>query len=550
MRPAELILTGGTLFGTRGAPPAADTVVVIDGRIAAVTTAEQAGQFCGPGTRVIELGGRLCLPGFCDAHLHPLAAGLLTGWCDLREATDAAGCLALIGHYAAAHPELPWIVGGGWWSGSFPVGGPTAAMLDGVLGDRPAYLIGSDLHDAWVSSAALRIAGIDSNTPDPARGSIARDESGRPTGYLHESAAELLRPHLPPIAPGDLEAALLAAQSELHRVGITGWQDALVGNYLGLPDPLPVYIAVAQSGDLTANVSLALWWDPGQGPEQINDLLQRRKAAHAAGLRADHVKIMQDGICENGWATLLSPYADGSDRRHGRLSGTELNRAVQALTAERFSVHFHAVGDAAVRDCLDAVAAAGGAAAGLRHQIAHLQLVDDADLPRFAELDVTAVIQPLWATETPGNRDQVLPLIGPDRFARQYQFASLRDAGARLAGSSDWPISSPDPLLAGYVATTRLPAISSAPWLAGGGPLQPFDARQRLTAAEVLTAYTAQATHAAGLAGTGYLETKGRADIIVLDSNVIDHPASFDTARVELTIAGGRVVFDRLGQAA
>jgi len=543
MRPAELILTGGTLFGTRGAQPAADSVVVDDGRIVAVTTAQDAASHRGPATRVIELDGRLCLPGFYDAHLHPLAAGLLTGWCDLREAVDAADCLDRIGRYAADHPELPWIIGGGWWSGSFP-SGPTAPLLDGVVGDRPAYLVGSDMHDAWVNSAALRIAGVDRDTPDPELGSITRDESGAPTGYLHESAAELLRPYLPPIAPGDLEAALLAAQDELHRLGITGWQDALVGSYLGLPDPLPVYIALAQSGDLTANVSLALWWDPAAGLDQIDELLRRRAAAHAAGLRADHVKIMQDGICENGWATLLQPYANGSHRRTGRLGRDELHRAVQALAAEHFSVHFHAVGDAAVRDCLDAVQESGVANGGLRHQIAHLQLVDAADLPRFAELDVTAVIQPLWATETPGNREQVLPLIGPDRFSRQYQFASMLGAGARLAGSSDWPISSPNPLLAAHVATTRLPAVSSAPWLADAGPLTPLDRRQRLSAEEVLNAYTAQAAHAAGLDGAGHLEAGGRADIIVLDTDVVAAPELFEQARVDLTIAGGLVVHD------
>ncbi|WP_260329410.1 amidohydrolase [Actinoplanes lutulentus] len=491
----------------------------------------------------------MVMPGFQDAHVHPLAAGLLEMWCDLRPAADTAGYADLIRDYAARHPELPWIVGGGWYSAFFPGDEPTAAELDRIVPDRPVYLLGSDLHDAWVNSAALSAAGITAGTPDPAGGRIARTTGGAPAGTLHEAAADLVARHLPPLDDATVRQALLTAQRTLHRNGITAWQDALVGAYLGLPDPLPQYLELARRGELTGRVTLALWWDPARGPEQVPELRERRAAADSAGLSAGHVKIMQDGICENGWAALLSPYLDRAVTRPGRLSAGELTEAVVALDRAGFAVHFHAVGDRAVRECLDAVAVArrDPEARHGRHQIAHVQLVADADLPRFAELGVTAIVQPLWAAEIPGMRERYDKMIGPERTGRQYPFGSLLRAGAALAAGSDWPVSSPNPLWGAYVAATRLPALASAPWLGPGFTGVPFNPGERISGTEILHAYTsgsAQVTH-----GTAALTPGSPADLVVLDRDVVAlGDESLGEAVVDLTIREGACVYDRRGE--
>ncbi|MDX3612454.1 amidohydrolase [Streptomyces europaeiscabiei] len=536
----DIILTGGRVFGS----DAADTIALRGDRVLAVGSAREVWADVGHDAEVIGTHGRLVMPGFQDAHVHPLAAGLLESWCDLRAAVDAVDALERIQAYARQHTDLGWIVGGGANSAFFSGSTPAVDLLDKVVRDRPVYLLGSDLHDAWVNSTALTRAGIGTHTPDPPFGTIVRDHRGRPTGLLHEAAAALVGRHIPVPDRAALENALLTAQSILHRHGLTAWQDALVGPYLGLPDPLPAYVALAGRGELTGAVSLALWWDPGRGLEQVDELCARREQARAVGLPADHVKIMQDGICENGWAALLSPYLDRSVTPPGKLHPAQLREAVSALVRADFSVHFHAVGDRAVRECLDAVQAAGRSFER-RHHIAHVQLVADADLPRFAELDVTANVQPLWAAEIPHMRETYEPMLGTHRVDSQYQFASLARAGTRLAAGSDWPVSSPNPLWGAYVAVTRLPALASAPWLGPGYSPDPLNPDERIGMPDILRAFTT---------GTGHLHqhpatlTPGApADVVVLDLDVLrEGPDALCEAQVDLTIAAGQCVYDRL----
>lgn len=300
------------------------------------------------------------LPGFSDAHVHPGLGGLELNRCHLGAVRTVAGYQATIGAYAAAHPELPWILGGGWFIGAFPGGTPTTATLDPVVPDRPVFLPNRDHHSAWVNTCALRRAGIERATPDPPDGRIERDSRGHPTGTLHEGAMDLVARFIPPTSSDDLERGLLAGQAHLHSFGLTGWQDALVGTGLGMPDSLAAYCRLASTGRLTGRVVGALWWDRHRGVEQLPDLMSRRQRGLDAGFAATSVKIMQDGICETFTAAVLDPYRDGaghvtSNRGMSFIDPTALCDFVAQLDAEGFQVHVHALGDRAVRESLDAV---------------------------------------------------------------------------------------------------------------------------------------------------------------------------------------------------
>ncbi|MEU6131579.1 amidohydrolase family protein [Saccharopolyspora sp. NPDC047091] len=482
-------------------------------------------------TEVVRLSGRLLLPGFQDAHAHPVFGGLRRLRCDLTEAATAADCLRLV----AAHGGAGWVLGGGWDSPLFPGGAPTAAELDRVTGDRPAYLINRDLHSAWANTAALRLAGVRADTPDPSDGRIERDRHGEPTGTLHEGAADLVARALPEPDPAEYRAALLEGQRVLHAHGVTGWQDAIVGAYLGHADIAETYQEVDRAGLLRARVQGALWWDRRRGAEQIPELVERRERARGERFRAEHVKVMLDGVCETRTAAMETPYLGERGSGLAHVPEPELREVVARLAAAGFPVHFHAVGDRAVRAALDAVAGAPGS--GLRHQIAHVQVVRSRDLPRFRELGVTANVQPAWAIADAAMTELTIPRLGAERAARQYPFRSLHEAGAPLAAGSDWPVSDPDPLGAVHAAVNRREPDGA----------EPFLPEQALELATALTAHTAGAARANGFAAeTGSLEPGKAADLVVLDRDLFSLPSQeIGRARVELTFADGAPVHGR-----
>jgi predicted amidohydrolase YtcJ len=433
---ADVVFTGGAVYTAdpsrrelvraagNGRP--ATAVAVRGERIAAVADAAdgRVRDLVGPKTEVIDLRGRALLPGFQDAHVHPAFAGVTMIGCNLIGAATLDEALARIGAYAKAHPDREWIAGSGWRMEWFEHGTPGRELLDQVTGDRPACLTNRDGHGAWVSSRALEIAGLDRHTPDPPDGRIERTDDGSPQGTLHEGAATLVGRHVPAITFDERVNGLLLAQEHLHARGITAWQDAIVGDYLGSGDPLPVYLAVAGAGTLTARVQGALWWDRGRGQEQLPDILARREQGQAGRFRANTVKIMQDGVAESFTAAMIEPYLDscGGQTANRGLSHVDpalLRDYVTMLDAAGFQVHMHAIGDRAVREALDAIEAARRANGvnDNRHHIAHLQVMHPDDVPRFAALGVTANVQALWAAHERQMDELTIPFIGPERAA-------------------------------------------------------------------------------------------------------------------------------------
>ncbi|HEX5198543.1 MAG TPA: amidohydrolase [Actinoplanes sp.] len=534
---ADLVFHGGPVFA--GGEPRPDQVAVRDARIVAL--GDDVREMIGPRTEVVDLRGRLLLPGFQDAHIHAVMGGVELGQCDLTGTTDVVEYLRRVAAYAEAHPDDGWIVGGGWAMESFEGGVPAGELLDRVVPDRPVYLLNRDHHAAWVNTRALEIAGITADTPDPPNGRIDRLPGGTPIGALQEGAMDLVK--VPATTAEARLAGLLRAQRLLHSLGITAWQDAMVCATNGYDDISDAYLSAAGSGALTATVVGALWWDRERGAEQIPELAAKRDRLTIGRLRCDTVKLMLDGIAENFTAAMTEPYRDGcgcvtTNRGFSFIDPALLPAYVSELDALDFQTHFHALGDQAVRNALDAVEAARRAngTRDTRPHLAHLQVVHPQDVPRFAEWGATATMQPYWAAHEPQMDELTIPFLDPALAARQYPFGDLVRAGARLAGGSDWPVSTPDPLQGIHVAVNRVHHGDDA---AGFLPDQALDLRT------AVRAYTAGSAYVNRLDDTGDIRPGFRADLVVLDRDIFDAPpVEIGDARVAMTFVDGRLVHE------
>lgn len=479
---------------------------------------------------VFDLDGRCLLPGFQDAHVHPPIGGLALVRCELHD-VDPRDYGATIATYARNHPDVPWIIGGGWPMNAFEGGIAHRSFLDTLVPDRPVLLHSSEGHAAWVNSKALEIAGIDETTPDPAHGRIERDIDGTPNGTLQEGAVGLVERFAPPDSPDDLLEGILAAQNYLLSLGITGWNDAWVR-----PIDHTAYRTLDTDGRLIGSVLGSLWWDRDRDDEQLDELLAMTlEGTHK--YRPTAIKLMVDGVIENGTGAVCSPYVGTSDD----FGITFLPRdllvdIVPRIVAAGIQPHFHAIGDCAIRSALDSVEAADpNDVSAVRPHIAHIHLIDPTDVARFARLGVAANAQPLWACHDDTMTDLTIPRLGPERTAWQYPFRSLVDAGAHLAAGSDWSVSTADPFAQMAVAVTRTTDKASEPLLP----------EQALTPLEALTAFTAGSAwvnHDDRRAGT--IEIGKDADLVVTSDNPITAP-DIATIRTEATFVEARLVYER-----
>ena len=541
-RPADLVLVGGRVATMDPARSWATALAVRGGRIMDVGDDAAVRRHVGPRSRVIELRGRTVTPGFGDAHVHPIHAGLDRLRCELHGSHGQETYLRIVAAYATSHPMEPWIRGGGWSMDDFPGGVPGRAALDGVVPGRPVFLQSRDGHSAWVNSRALELAGVTAGTPDPVDGRIDRDPGGNPIGGLQEGAMDLVERLIPTTTSGELIAGLRLGQAELHSLGITNWQDAIV-----TPGEEEVaYAELAGRGELTGRVVGALWWERARGAEQIDELVERRVRTAVGNYRPTSVKIMQDGVLENFTGAVLEPYLgrDGrptSNRGLSQVNPEALKGFVTRIDALGFQPHFHAIGERAVRESLDAVAAARAAngTTDTRPHIAHIQVIHPDDVPRFRTLGVVANAQPYWACHEGQMDNLTIPFLGPERSSWQYPFRSLLAAGATLAMGSDWSVSTANPLLEMEVAVNRVADVYR-------DEREPFLPDERISLIDALAAFTAGSAWVNHLEReVGSLEVGKAADLAVLDRDLFDRSAgAIGEAKVVGTFIDGAPVFE------
>ena len=538
-READVVLRGGAVYTLDAVRSWAESVAIRKDTILYVGPDSGIAPYVGPRTRVVNLEGRMVLPAFQDAHIHPISGGISQTQCALYDLETKEKYLAAVAKYAAEHKDAAWLRGDGWSLAAFaPTGIPDKKLLDTVVPDRPVYLESSDGHSAWVNSKALSIAGITKETPDPPGGRIDRDpRTGEPVGSLQDSAMNLVSRKAPPYTAQERQEGLRRALRLLNGFGVTSFQDASVD-----VDSLDTYRALDEKGELTARVVASLWWERDKGEEQIPGFLEERRKYTKGRVRATTIKIMQDGVMEVQTAAMLEPYKGKPGARGLEMVEPEaLKKYVTRLDKEGFQVHFHAIGDAAIRHCLDALEAARrtNGARDSRQHISHL-----ADIPRFRALGVVANFQPLWAFADDYMVKLTLPFLEPGRARWIYPIGSLYRSGAVIAFGSDWSVSSPNPLEELEVAVTRMGPQ--------GETKDPFIPEERIDLPEALAAFTINAAYVNFQDDkTGSIETGKLADLVVLDHNLFTiKPEAISDTKVLLTLLGGQAVHGDLSLAA
>lgn len=536
MRPtATALLRNARIVTLDPARPRAEALAVVGDRVAWVGLDAEAAAWAGPGTRVIDGGGRLALPGLTDSHFHLLLGARTLGMLPLEGAQDLAEVQRRLRAHAAASPGCGWIVGRGWAYRLFAGGEPIhRRTLDAAVADRPVYLTAFDGHTAWANTAALRLAGIlggaDTGT---AFSTVVLGDDGQATGELREGAAmDMVRRLIPPLSDDEQLALLRRALGELAALGLTG-----VHNMDGDEWQLGLYSRLLAGGELSLRVLLPLSLRPGIAPERIDAWAELARAQADPRLTAGAVKLFMDGVVESKTALLLAPYADGTaDLGTANYDQAEFDALVTRADARGLQVFVHAIGDGAVRRTLDGFAAARRANGprDARHRVEHAELVDPADVARFVELGAIASMQPLHANFGVDPQNTWRRLSGPGRWPWGFAWRRLRDAGVRLALGSDWPVADPDPLRGIHVCLNRPPLDQGVP-------------DQRLSLDEAVAGYTSWAAYAAHReAELGRLAPGCLADLVLLDRDLYALPAeALADARVDLTMVGGEVVFAR-----
>jgi len=540
---ADRVFINGVVYTVDPDRSWAEAVAVKDGHIVYVGDNDDAQSWIGDQTEVTNLSGQMLLPGFHDSHAHVLIGVFTEENCDMLRVPTVEevevvleGCTNLEGF-----GDDGWILGGGWGEWLFEHGNPDKAVLDRLFPERPVYLESSFGHSAWVNSVALEKAGIHRETVVGDDGVIIRDpETGEATGALHDSAMMLVKNVTPDMTMDFQLKSLRAAVNMLHENGITAVIEPGMDGDLIAP-----VVALADAGVLDVRVLVSLSpinWQPGVFDDGIYEFIKQRERWRRPDLDVDSVKIYMDGVVEVGTSPLLEPYLV-EEWGTGPYFYTQekVNEYFTRFDAMGLQVHTHAIGDAAVRMALDGYETMRevNGMSDNRHHITHLQLIHEDDRPRFGELGIGATFQALWAYPDEAALALDVPVLGRERTWQMYPIRSVHEAGGRINGGSDYWVTQVDPLLAIETAITR-----QDPWTNEGEVL---NEDERVDLVTMIDAYTINGAYTMSLEDKqGSIEVGKRADLVVLDRNLFDIPASeISDANVTMTIFDGRTVYHK-----
>jgi predicted amidohydrolase YtcJ len=538
MAQPDLVILNANIVTMDPLTPRVEALAAQRGKVFALGSTADIRALAGPSTRIIDAGGRLVLPGFQDTHIHLQDSGYHYGMtANLDDARTIAELQEIITTFAASKPDAAWVNGVGWYTGIFTDYNLDRHVLDEAVPDRACFILASDGHNACLNTKAIEAIGLVKGTADPFNGHFVVDDTGEPTGMLHESAVDWATSRMPEVTDADYADGVRYGQALCNRSGIIGVLDALVEERHAR-----VYRALAEKSELTVRICATAKVFP---EEATADALARVEALRRENrldmFRIHSAKFFLDGVLENRTAVMLEDYSDAPGGNAPLMFGHEqVKELFTAFDAARFQIHVHVIGDGAVRaalDGLDAAKAANGLWPSL-HQIAHIQCIDPADIPRFAELGAVANVQSLWARHEPSVTDVALPMVGEARGGWMYAFRSLIDAGALHTLSSDWGVSTLNPFQIMETALTRQPPRKN-----GDHPV--FLPHERLTREQCIKGYT---THAAASAWrgetTGSLSIGKFADLIVLDRDILTCDVyDIGDTEVLLTMLGANEVY-------
>ncbi len=549
---ADIVLQNGVVYTVDQHRSRAKAVAVSGKDIVYVGSDTGTSEYIGPNTEVIDLAGKMVLPGFIDSHAHPSMTITKDAFLVLYDLETLEAYQAAVKDFAEKHPDLIVIYGGGWNNKAFSPSGPRKEDLDAIVPDRPVSLRSEDGHSTWVNSKAIEQAGVTRNTSCPPGGVIEKNtDEGEPSGTFRENASDLIHNVLPPFTVDQLKDSLRAFADEAAREGITTVHDALLlfpdsdGLLLGFGSHrsnMIAYEKLANSGELTIRVRGTLLTDPGKGVAQIPALVAAC-AGHTHPLfQITGAKVFIDGVVEGGTAYLLEPYAHKPNYRGEPLwEAQELNALFKALDREKLQIHIHATGDAGIRMSLDALTYARehNGRRDSRHLITHLHVVDYADIKRFAEQDVIGVPQPFWHVKGEYFRELEVKYLGRERAEKEYPMKSFLDAGVTLALASDYPVQIPSPPLMGIMLgiTRCMPGETDASEILGP--------EERMSLADMIAGFTINGAYANFVENeTGSIEVGKKADMVVLERDLFKHPVTeiADTS-VLMTLFEGKAVY-------
>jgi hypothetical protein len=529
---ADLVLVGGRVWPGKGLPEGT-AIATLGEQVLAVGDDASVRRLVGPTTRVVALRGRLVVPGFNDAHVHFLDGGFGLLSVDLRPARDEADFAKRLGDYAKTLPKGAWILQGNWDHEAWPSKAlPTRQLIDALTPEHPVFVSRLDGHMGLANSLALRLAGVTRDTQDPEGGTIVRAASGEPTGILKDNASDLVFRVVPEASREMNLRAARAALKEAARVGVTTIQDN------SAVDALPTYQQLRAQGELTARLNVWRYAAASLAPLLATGV---RTGLGDEWIRLGALKILSDGSIGSATAALFEPFVSNPASK-GLLLHTpeELGRIIGEADAAGFQLAVHAIGDRAnslVLDAFERTAAADGPR-DRRFRIEHAQHVRAADIPRFKALGVIASVQPSHCID---DMRFVENHVGKNRLADAYRWKSFLDAGVPLAFGTDWFVEPLDPRPGLYAAVTRE--------FPEGGPAGGFQPQEKITLEQALDAYTRGSAYAEFAEGHKGTLTPGKlADLVVFDKDLFRiPPRQILSTPVDLTVVGGRVVFERNG---